>query len=250
MIEILLTNIGLPRILEFVAALAATFSYIFIKESKSKTFKYLLIFLWTTVIFEFIGSYARLVEPYCFEDIEFFKKYPLLIKNYWVFNIYSIIAYNFYAWYLLEQVEIKRHRLVSLYMIIVFNLLTVLNFLLTDIFFKGYSQLTILIGLILIVIVLCTYYYEILKSDRILNISYKLPFYISVGVLLYFISVTPLMLSSQYINKEEIVFTTYYRLILSYANYFLYGIIIFGIVKCYWFNKSQNKKFSLSPTLL
>ncbi len=249
MIEILFSNIGLPRILEFVAALAATFSYAFLKSSRTKNFKYLQIFLWITVMVEFIGSYARLAEPYCFEDVEFFKKYPQLTKNYWIFNIYSIVAYSFYAWYLLRQVKVRSYKLSSFYLIVIFNLCTIVNFLFTDIFFKGYSQFTILIGLILIVIVLSIYYYDILNSDKILQISNSLPFYVSIGVLIFYISVTPLMLSSQYIKPEEIVFTTYYKLILNYSNYFLYGIIIFGIVKCYWFKKSQSTKFSSSPTL-
>ncbi len=250
MIEILFTNIGLTRILEFVAALAVTFSYILIKESKTRTFKFLLFFLWVTVLIEFIGSYARLVEPYCFEDITFFKEHPQFTKNYWIFNIYLALTYTFYAWYFLKHLISKNNKKIILYAIFIFNIITIADFMFGGVFFIGYSQLMNLFGLIFIMIVLSMYYYEILKSDRILNITHTLPFYISIGVLLYFISVTPLMLSSQYIKPEEIVFTTYYRLILNYANYFLYGIIIFGIVKCYWFNKSQNTKFSSSPTLL
>ncbi len=249
MIEILFTNIGLPRILEFVAALAATFSYIFIKETKTITFKYLLIFLWLTVFVEFIGSYTKLFDPYCFEDIEFFKKHPLLEKNYWLFNIYLFFSYTFYSWYILNHIEIKINKKIITYLIIIFNSISIINFIITDVILIKYSQLMILTGLILVMIVLCIYYYEILKSNRILSINHSLPFYISVGVLVFYISVTPLMLSSQYIKPEEIVFTTYYKLILNYANYFLYGIIIFGIVKCYWFNKSQSMKFSSSPTL-
>lgn len=249
MVETLLSSIGLPRILEFVAAVVATFSYFQIKNSKTKTFKYLLFFLWTTVIIEFIGSYTSLFEPYCFEDLEFFKKYPFLEKNYWLFNIYLFIAYTFYAWYILKHLETKNNKIVSIYVIIIFSLISIIDFIFGDIFFKEYSQFMILFGLILIVVVLCMYYYEVLKSDRILSISNSLPFYVSIGVLIFYISVTPLMLSSQYIKSEEIVFTTYYKLILNYSNYFLYGIIIFGIVKCYWFNKSQSTKFSSSPTL-
>lgn len=250
MIEILLSNIGITRILEFVAAIAATLSYIFIQESKTKKFRFLLFFLWFTVIIEFIGSYTRLVEPYCFEDITFFKEYNQFIKNYWIFNIYLALTYTFYAIYFYKHLISKKYKNIIKYAIIIFNLITALDFIFGEIYFTEYSQVMNLSGLTLIIMILCMYYYEILTSDRILNISYKLPFYISVGVLLYFISVTPLMLSSQYINKEEIVFTKYYRLILSYANYFLYGIIIFGIVKCYWFKKSQNTKFSSSSTLL
>ena len=250
MIEILLSNIGLPRILEFVAALAATFSYRFIPKSKTKTFKYLLIFLWTTVAIEFIGSYARLVEPYCFEDFSFFKEYPKLLKNYWIFNIFSLVSYIFYIWFFSKQLTHKKNIKISIYTIISFLILSITNFMFSDIFFTGYSQFMNLIGLILIVVILSIYYYEILTSDRVLNISYSLPFYISIGVLLFYVSVTPLFLSSQYIKPEEIVFLEYYKLILNYANYFLYGIIIFGIVRCYWFKKSQNTKFSSSPTLL
>lgn len=249
MVEILLSNIGLTRILEFVAAIVVTFSFFLFKESRTKAFNFLLLFLWLTVLIEFIGSYTRLVVPYCFEDISFFKEHSQFLKNYWIFNIYLALAYTFYTWFFYKQLISTKNKTIIKCAIAIFNIITIIDFLNGDIFFIGYSQLMNLFGLILIVLVLSMYYHELLSSDRILSINNSLPFYISIGVLLFFITVTPLYLSSQYIKAEEIVFTKYYRLILSYANYFLYGIIIFGVVRCYWFNKSQNTKFSLSPTL-
>jgi len=241
--------LSIPILLEFVAALAATFSYIKIKELKTETFKFLCIYLWIVVSIEVLGSYSYLICPYKFDELPFFVNHLEWIKNYWIFNISQALGYIFYTWYFSKQFTSRKNKDFIKYAIIIFNVITIADFIFGGIFFIGYSQLMNLSGLILIVTALSMYYYEIIKSDRILNITYTLPFYISVGVLLYFVSITPLFLSSQYIKKEEIVFLKYYRLILSYANYFLYGIIIFGIVKCYWFKKLQSKKLSLSSTL-
>ncbi len=249
MIKTLLDIINFSLILEFVAAVVATFSYIKIKKLKTQTFKFLSIYLWIVISVEVLGSYTFLICPYKFDELPFFINNPQFNKNYWLFNIYTALAYMFYTWYFFKQLISSKKKSIVIYSMITFNIITIFDFIFGEIFFIGYSQLMNLFGLILIVMVLCMYYYEILTSDRILEITHKLPFYISVGVLLYFISITPLFLSSQYIKSEEIVFTKYYRLILSYANYFLYGIIIFGIVKCYWFKKSQSTKFSSSPTL-
>lgn len=242
--------LSIPILLEFVAALVATISYLKTKGLKTKTFKTLCVYLWVIITIEIIGSYTFLICPYKLDELPFFINYLELSKNYWMFNVSLAFGYIFYTWYFFKHLISKIYKNIIKYAIVTFTIITITDFIFGGIFFIGYSQFMNLSGLILIVMVLIMYYYEILKSDRILNITHKLPFYISIGVLLYYLSVTPLFLSSEYIQKEEIVFITYYRLILSYANYFLYGIIIFGIVKCYWFNKSQSKKFSSSPTLL
>ncbi len=242
----------LTKLLEIVAALAVTITYFNLNKlnkEKNLLLKLLVIYLWGIVFIEIFGGYTFFIKPYHLEEIAFFKSYPEFEKNYWLFNSYSLIAYIFYTWYFLKQLTFKKNLNIIRYATLLFFVLSIINFMTTDIFFTGYSKFMNLIGLILIVVTLFMYYYEILNSDRILSISNSLPFYLSIGVLIFYISVTPLFLSSQYIKTEEIVFTKYYALILSYANYFLYGMIIFGIVRCYWFNKSQNTKFSSSPTL-
>lgn len=233
-----------------MAAIVATIYYFQKKEPNNKTLKYLYLFLWLTVITEILGSYTSIICYYKMDESLFLINDSKWLKNYWIFNVYTVISFTFYTWFFKRQLTSRKNKIILNYVIIFFIVLTTSDLVFGNILFVGYSQIMNLIGLILIVTVLSMYYYEILISDRILNISNSLPFIISVGVLIFQISSTPLFLSSQYIKADEIVFITYYRLILSYANYFLYGIIIFGIVKCYWFNKSQSKKFSSSPTLL
>lgn len=247
--ELLHRLISIPILFEVVAALAATTLYINHRKIRTKALKFLSIYLWIVIFVEFFGSYAFFVCLYKLDENSFFVNYQGLTKNYWMFNIYLASAYTFYAWYFVKQLVSEKKKIIAKYAIIIFNMIVIADFIFSDIFFEEYSQLMNLLGLILIVLVLSMYYYELLNSDRILSISNALPFYISIGVLIFYVSVTPLMLSSQFFISEETVFVEYYGMILSYANYFLYGMIIFGIVKCYWFNKSQNTKLSSSPTL-
>ncbi|MEP0262292.1 hypothetical protein [Dokdonia sp.] len=241
----------IPILFEIVAALAATITYKFFKDEKNISFKFLCFYLWLVAFIDVMGAYPYVIYYYNYDELAFFididnKKW---LKNYWIFNILIAIAYIFYSWYFREQLYLKKHKKILKYSIYIYTIFCVLYSLYTPLFFDTFLKLNNLFGLLLLTLSIAFYYYELLRSDKILSIGYSLPFYISIATLLWYISVTPLVLSSEFLVSIELVFLEYYRLILNYANYFLYGIITFGIIRCYWLNKSQNTKSFSSSTL-
>ncbi len=236
--------------LELVAALVATIT--FIKYRKTINFEasdYLLRFLWIGVFCEFIGHYPRYIDHIGIDKSDFFINNQKLLKNYWIFNIYSIVIYSIIVIYFKKQLKNKIFKKILTYSVYIFLITTIINISVTDIFFKAFSQYTDFTGLLIIICAISFYYYELLNSNDILKVNSSLPFYISFTLLLYYLSMTPIFLSSVFYTKEEVVFIKYYKSILSFGNYFLYGMFIFAFLRCYWFNKSPNTKSSLSSTL-
>ncbi|MFT5891193.1 MAG: hypothetical protein ACI9Y7_001294 [Dokdonia sp.] len=243
------SNYHLPFVFEIVAAVVATITFIINPKSKDKSLLYFTIYLWFVVLVENIGLYPKYICNHKYDESGFFANNIDLIKNFWIYNIYTVIAYSFFSIYFFKQfADNKLLKKVKLFLC--FFLIFSMSYMLwTGVFIRSYSKFIELLGLVIYLISVGYYYYKLLTSNKILSIGKSLPFFISISTLLFFLTMTPLFLSSEFISIREAVFTKYYRIIITYANYFLYGMFIFGIVKCYWFKKSQSKKSSLSSTL-
>jgi hypothetical protein len=249
-VENYFSNYSLPFILEIVAALVATITFIVKPKSNDKSLLYITLYLWLVVFVENIGLYSEYICYHKYDESGFFLNNVDFIKNFWIYNIYTIVAYSFFSIYFFKQFA-DENLLKKVKLCLCFFLIFSMSYmLLTGVFAKSYSKFIELLGLVVYLISVGYYYYKLLASNEVLSIGKSLPFFISISTLLFFLTMTPLFLSSEFLSLKETVFTKYYRIIITYANYFLYGMFIFGIVKCYWFNKSQNTKLSSSSTLL
>lgn len=243
------SNYPIPLMIEIVAAAVATITFIIFRKKQIQDLIYITIYLWIVVFVENLGIYSTYICDQGYDEHSFFINNPYLVHNYWLFNIYSIVTYSLFVIFFFKQfasIRLLKKVKTVLFFFLVFSMIYMLW---TGIFIRGYSKFIELLGLVLFSISIGYYYFKLLTSNDILSIGRSFPFFISIATLLFFLTMTPLFISSEFIKLSETVFTEYYRIISTYANYFLYGIIIFGIVRCYWFNKSQNTKFSSSPTL-
>lgn len=243
------SNYPIPFIIEIVAAVVATISIIFFRKKHSKDLLYFTAYLWLVVFVENLGLYSTYICNNGYDESSFFLENPYLITNFWIYNIYTPIAYSFFVFFFFKQfasVQLLRKVKLTIWFFILFSISYMLWI---GVLFENYSKFIELLGLVLFLISIGYYYNNLLTSNKILSIGKSFPFFISIATLLFFLTMTPLFLSSEFISLSETVFIEYYRIIITSANYFLYGMFIFGIVRCYWFNKSQNTKFSLSPTL-
>lgn len=239
----------LSYVFEIVAALVATITFIAFQNVSTKNLLYFTIYLWFVVLVENIGLYPEFICDNKYDESSFLVNNVELIKNFWIYNIYTIVAYSFFSFYFFKQFAdkslLKKVRL----FLLLFLIFSMSYMMWTGVFIRSYSKFIELLGLVIYLISVGYYYYKLLASNEVLSIGKSLPFFISISTLLFFLTMTPLFLSSEFLSLKETVFTKYYRIIITYANYFLYGMFIFGIIKCYWFNKSPSKKFSSSPTL-
>lgn len=157
------------ELLTFLVSLFTLYKY------KHTVLRFLPIFLGLTVF----------LELFCFY---FYTK-----NNVWLYNIRAVIEFNFYA-YIFWQYLNRFNRKLLLAFLVVFNSVTILNYILgiQDFLIEPISYSFILSYFLLIIIIIMLFN-QILKSEQSLEgISKNLLIWISFGLLIYYGTCLPL----------------------------------------------------------
>ena len=216
----------LINIFEILAFLTGIFYY---QKNKTKPTLYLVWFLGITVFSELFSWYAYFIKT----GFLSFLQETSFESNYWWANIYSIISYlfyiNYFKWYLSTKKSIK----ILNFVLIIFFVVSILEIIFTKEFFLKFLPISNILGTLFVFLSIAFYYLELLKSDQILLVQKSLPFYVSVGALIFHLCTTPLFLySSYYSNSIDPDFVILYRRVIFGTNYLLYSIYIAGFLIC------------------
>lgn len=220
---------------EIVAALSGT---LFItKYREDKYSRYLVYFLWFTVLFELIFAWL----PLGIDSIEFL--YPLkgsvFENNIWVYNIYDIISFSVYMTFFNSYIESKKQKKIIQYIIVSFVIYLTIGLFCWGDFFVEVSSVNFSLGAIMLMMIIAFFLFQILQSEKILNFYKMLPFYIGIGALVFHLSVTPILIYAKYYsNSKSPEFVQLYDLILTSANIFMYTCYTIGFMVCLRKNKS------------
>ncbi|HET7361312.1 MAG TPA: hypothetical protein VFI78_05195 [Salinimicrobium sp.] len=224
-----LEYLSLINLLEFLAAISGTY---YVSKTRKKTIvRKFVWFLWLTVFVEIVANYASVAYYSDYTYFSFVENTPFE-ANYWLYNIYSIIAFGVYITFFTVYLKNPRLRKILHTATLIYLIAAVINLFLSDEFFKAYAIFTFFAGTVLVTFSIGAYYFELLRSDRILNFYKLVPFYISVGALVYHLAFVPLVIYSRYFNAENPEFIEIYMNILLGINYFLYSIYILGFLIC------------------
>lgn len=225
--------------LEILSASTGTY-YLRKNLSQFKNTKYLVIFLWFTVFVEAVGSYSPIGYFSNYKLFSFILETPFE-DNYWWYNIYSTISFSFYTLYFISFLRNGYWKRIFHVSVGIFLLTSILIFIFSGSFFKGYPPYLTIAGTFLLFFSVVLFYFELLKSDLLLQLKRFLPFYISVGVLVFTLCVTPIEIFIQYFSLKDgnELFVTLRSNVLLYANIFMYATYTFGFLIC-----SRKKKSS------
>ena len=216
--------------MELLAALAGTY-YLIKNTSIKNSEKYLVYFLWFTFIIEMIGMYAPVAYFSKYQYFSFVEDNNFRNSD-WLFNCYSIVSYLFYIYYFRSQImNIKRRNILKLSLIF-FLISSILYLFYFDVIFYEVSKYTAIVGTLLLFLSVIFYYLELLKSDTILKVKRLLPFYISVGALIFHLCMTPIDIFSVYFQEGNELFITLQVNIKLYANLFMYSMYVLGFILC------------------
>ncbi len=223
-------------ILEISSGLAGLY-YLKKYPNTHKSNTYLVYFLWFTVFVEVIGVYAPLAY---FTEYEYFSfvKGTIFEDNYWWYNIYLLLSFNFFLYYFSSFLKRNSMRKIFNILIVSFLFSGLINLSLSDIFFNGYSIYTQVIGTLLILFSIILFYFDLLKSDQIISLKKILPVYISIGVLVYILIGTPLGIYSEYFTSENDLYVKLKGFMLVAINIFMYTFFIIGFLVCAKKNKT------------
>jgi hypothetical protein len=227
-------NVGPIYLLEILAAIAGT--YYLKKDSTSRSTRWLVIFLWVTVAVEFTSSYAVIAYFSDYKYFSFVKDTPYA-DNKWLFNIYIILNFTFFIHYCGSYLKGELIKRIVKYSVISYFLASIGYLLVKDVYFTETSLFSAIVGTLLLFVVIILFYFQLLKSDKILNLKYFLPFYISIGVLMFNLCITPLDIFSEFYSKENIPFWKFKNIVFLLSNLFMYSSFILGFIIC------RRKKF-------
>ena len=224
---------NLPLVFEFISALIGVYYLIKCRDFSSRYFVFFLCF---TFMFESIGHLTTLRS----NDFLSFLIGTKFEKNYWLYNPFLIFNFLFYTYYFRKYIKSSKVKSVLTLSLILYFITSILNLLLSDVYFVAYSAYSFILGSILILFVVLYYFFEVLKNDEILNFTKTLPFYVAIGALFFHLGVTPLFIYSKYYSSKSPEFVQIYRIILTTANIFMYTCYTIGFIVCLKKNKSYS----------
>ncbi|MFT4849224.1 MAG: hypothetical protein ACI83B_001762 [Sediminicola sp.] len=222
-------SVGPIYVIEILAAIAGTY---YVKSSPSlKSTRWLVIFLWVTVLVEFITAYPVIAHYSNYKYFSFVENTPYA-DNKWIFNIYIILNFTFFIYYCGSYIEGRVIRRFVKYSAILYVISALGYLLITDIYFIETSPFSVIAGTILLFAVIILFYFQLLKSDTIVNLKYFLPFYISIGVLIFNLCITPIDIFSEFYSKKNTLFWEFKNIAYLLLNLSMYSIFILGFIIC------------------
>ncbi len=225
------------NIVELLAAIAGSY-YLKKNPNTQKANKYLVYFLWYTFINEMVGAYAPIAY---FSEYKYFAfvKDTVFYNNVWLYNIYFIISSSFLVYYFKNFIDNNKIKRVLYYCIIGLFISSIIALIISGKLFITYSTFSTVVGTILVLISIIYYYFSLLKSDEVINLKKQLPVYISIGVLVFNLCITPIDIFSQYFKRVNKLYVAIRINLLLIANIFMYTTFVIGFLVCV---KKDNKK--------
>ncbi len=219
---------SVPFLFELISLLTAIFCY---KDLKATKMVYFIPFLLLTVFVEFIGYLSIF--------------YNLGDKNYWIYNIFNIIEFIFYAFLFYQNLKIPVLKKTVLYFIPLIILFSVYNY----VFLQGLDRFhtyTLLFGSFFMVFFCCCYFYEWVLPEQITQNLLKQPFFwICVGLLLFYLGSVIINALFEYLRSSDMLQEgkRIYKFINQTLNLVLYTSFSISFILC-----RNNRTSFLSPS--
>jgi len=215
---------------ELLAALAGTF-YLYKTRTQDIGLKLFVYNLWFILLIEIIGMYSA------WNYFDGYKTFPglrnsVFYNNYWLFNSAKIIFLTVFFNVFISQITSLRLKKFLYGLTLFFILSSIANYIYSDIFFKAFSSYTTISGSFILLFCIGSFYYEMLLSDKILYFYKNLPFYISIGAMLWHLSITPIFIYNRYFTMTNPEFVNFHMDFLRYANVFMYSCFAIGFLIC------------------
>ena len=225
--------------LELLAAISGSY-YLRTVKTPIRNSKLLVLFLWFTVFSEIFGAYSPLGYYSEYRYFSFIQG-TVFQNNLWWYNLFALSNFAFFTYYFISFVNNRTVRFVAYICIVLYIIFSIGVYIITDSLFSFTPDFIMVIGTLLVLMSVLSFYFELLRSNLLLQLKRLLPFYISVGALFFNLCVTPVdILSDRFTGADgDSLFVQLHVIVLLFANLFLYTSFILGFVIC-----SRTKKFS------
>ncbi len=203
----------------FMELLCAITGSIYYYKYKDSILKYFLIYLWVVVFLEYTGYISR----------EYFDQQ----NNGLIFNIYFFLSYTYISSLYLRIIkEPKKKRAIYLFFII--YIVSIITGGVYENYVTDFQSIAFITASVLIVLQVAFYFIELLNSERVLHVKKNLFFWISIGLLIFYIGNIPFRITINYyadLGGFNYLFSINYLLIILLNSCYIIGFI--------WSNKKQ-----------
>lgn len=212
-----------------IILIAVFFGFIFYRKYKGTAAIIFIKIVFTLFVIDLIGSYTRLYGVF-----DFFKPVSSSIfrKNYWWFTLtWDIGVITLFSILYQKIIENKNFKFILKIITLIYICFAIIFLLINyqGLFHKTFPLLQIL-GAIIILLCCSFYLFELMKSDSILNIQTNLYFYITVGIFMWWIILTPLSFYDLYFVNADWNFIILKWQMYLFANFFMYTAFTIGLI--------------------
>ncbi|MBW1297372.1 hypothetical protein [Aquimarina litoralis] len=228
-------SIVITNIFELLAAITGTFYIRKYREDLSS--RYFVYFLWLTVFVELVFGWLSI----CIEKIDFFSPLntTVFVQNDWIYNIYDIVSFALLSFIIIRLYDNTNFKKASTLIAFLFLLFAIVNASFSNEFYEGIVSLNFIFGSILLLLLVILYFFQLLMSDKILDFYKMMTFYISVGILVYHLTTTPIFIYWKYFSVSvSPKFVEIRQIFITIANIFVYTCYTLGFWICLKKNKS------------
>ncbi|MEM7086553.1 MAG: hypothetical protein AAF489_10250 [Bacteroidota bacterium] len=202
-----------PSLFALIASIVAIVCYKKFVHSNEKYFLHLIVL---TVVVDVLGGILG---------------YVFSLNNFWLYNFFTIGSFLFYfTWYsrILRRKSFKRI-IIAFYSI--FCLVAISSLLFQS--WKEYHAYTFFTGAAFLLVLTLFHFHQLLNSNEVLIVKYKLSFWISTALLLFYMGMIPVTFLLKYMDVQD----SKYLYLLIALNLVFYGCYIIGFL---WTKKKYN----------
>lgn len=171
--------------------LVAVIALLFYKKYKDTPLKYLYIIFLYGAVNEMVGSFVGNYLGY----------------NAFLYNIYNTLFFFYFYYVFLQYVQKTNHKNWIFLCFVIFTVACLVNP-----FFESYitrpQLFAYIVGACLLIFCIILYFIEVLTTSKILHINQDLLFWVSVGLLLFYVGYLPIKITRLFFaDKQNLLLT-------------------------------------------
>ncbi|WP_442267728.1 hypothetical protein ACSIGC_08695 [Tenacibaculum sp. ZS6-P6] len=194
---------SLPLIVTTLQVLTAILGLFFIKKFKSSFYFILIGVLCLTAVVESLGLYYFKIEK----------------SSYLLYVSYTFLIFNLIALAYQKIIKVEKHKYLLFIPILLFDITFII------IYFMGISYYNMIIfGAVITSLYVFLYLKQLLLSYEIISYKRLLPFWVSVGFLVFYLPSIPFFVLRDYMKNRGLFFVLSILIILM-NTFIIYGLL-------------------------
>jgi hypothetical protein len=169
-------------------------------------------------------------------DLLAYIVYQMGGENLYIYNFLTLIEFNMLFFFYKGISHEKLTKKIINASSFIFNITYLSStgyYIYSSSFKDTYNSITTAVGSILIAIVLFLFFRELLLSNKVLNFKKELSFWITLGLLVYYLGSTPVTSLLNFLNERSIITIENFTVIQFSLGSFMHACFIFGILWSY-----------------